>query len=79
MLFALLGVVWLMIWVIAFIEILRRPDLTRGAKAGWALVVLLLPIVGVIVYLIARPSREERFDMESAVSADDRIRTQHPI
>ena len=31
-----------------------RPDLSGGAKALWFLFVLFIPLIGVVVYLIAR-------------------------
>jgi predicted membrane channel-forming protein YqfA (hemolysin III family) len=43
---------WILIWV--FINIFRSPDLSGLAKALWLLFVLLIPLVGVLVYLIAR-------------------------
>jgi phospholipase D-like protein len=43
---------WILIWV--FIDIFRSPDLSGLAKALWLLFVLLIPLVGVLVYLIAR-------------------------
>ena len=43
---------WILIWV--FIDIFRSPDLSGLAKALWFLFVLFIPLVGVLVYLIAR-------------------------
>jgi len=44
--------IWILIWV--FIDIFRSQDLSGGAKALWFLFVLLIPLIGVLVYLIAR-------------------------
>jgi len=44
--------IWLLIWI--FIDIFRSPDLSGWAKALWFLFVLLIPLIGVLVYLIAR-------------------------
>ena len=44
--------IWILIWV--FIDIFRSPDLSGGAKALWFLFVLFIPLIGVLVYLIAR-------------------------
>jgi hypothetical protein len=44
--------VWILIWV--FIDIFRSQDLSGGARALWFLFVLLIPLIGVLVYLIAR-------------------------
>ena len=44
--------IWTLIWV--FIDIFRSQDLSGWAKALWFLFVLLIPLIGVVVYLIAR-------------------------
>jgi len=46
--------IWILIWI--FIDIFRSPDLSGGAKALWFLFVLFIPVIGVLVYLIARGS-----------------------
>ena len=43
---------WVLIWV--FIDIFRSRDLSGWAKALWFLFVLFIPLIGVLVYLIAR-------------------------
>jgi ABC-type dipeptide/oligopeptide/nickel transport system permease component len=42
------------IW--AFIDNFRRHDHGGWAKAGWALVILVIPLVGTLIYLVARPT-----------------------
>ena len=37
-----------------FIDIFRSHDLSGGAKALWFVFVLFIPVIGVLVYLIAR-------------------------
>ena len=44
--------IWVLIWV--FIDIFRSRDLSGWAKALWFLFVLFIPLIGVLVYLIAR-------------------------
>jgi hypothetical protein len=44
--------IWVLIWV--FIDIFRGQDLSGWAKALWFLFVLFIPLIGVLVYLIAR-------------------------
>ncbi len=46
--------VWLWILITVFIDIFRSPDLSGGVKALWFLFVLFIPLIGVLVYLIAR-------------------------
>ena len=55
MLFVLIAIPLLLIWVLTLVDLARRHDLSGGRKVLWALVVLLVPVVGVIVYFVARP------------------------
>lgn len=45
---------WLFFVVVIVLDIFRSHDLSGGAKAVWGMVVLLLPLVGVVIYLVAR-------------------------
>jgi ABC-type transport system involved in cytochrome bd biosynthesis fused ATPase/permease subunit len=49
-----LWVIWIWILITVFIDIFRSQDLSGGAKALWFLFVLFIPLIGVLVYLIAR-------------------------
>jgi hypothetical protein len=44
--------IWILVWIL--IDIFRSRDLSGGAKALWFLFVLFIPLIGVLVYLIAR-------------------------
>ena len=51
--------IWLLILV--FIDIFRSHDMGGGAKALWIIFVIILPLLGILVYLIARGgSMQER-------------------
>jgi hypothetical protein len=45
----------LLIWVLTLVDLFRRHDLSAGRKVAWALAVLILPVIGVIIYFVARP------------------------
>lgn len=49
-----LWVIWLWILITVLVDIFRSPDLSGWGKAGWFLFVLIIPLIGVLVYLIAR-------------------------
>jgi H+/Cl- antiporter ClcA len=49
-------VLFLVLWVRAVIDVFRRGDLSVAAKAAWAIIMLLLPFVGLLVYMMLRPS-----------------------
>ena len=47
---------FLVLWVRAVIDVVRRGDLTVGVKAAWALAMLIVPFIGLLVYTMLRPS-----------------------
>ena len=49
-----LWVIWIWILIYVFIDIFRSRDLSGWAKALWFIFVLFIPLLGVLVYLIAR-------------------------
>jgi predicted PurR-regulated permease PerM len=51
--FAWAAWIFIVIWV--FVDNFRRHDHSGWAKALWTLVIIFVPILGVLVYLIARP------------------------
>ena len=61
-----LWVIWIWILIRVFIDIFRSRDLSGWAKALWFLFVLFIPIIGVVVYLIARgDSMSERAEQQA--------------
>jgi Phospholipase_D-nuclease N-terminal len=54
--FAFVIWIWLLIMVLA--DNFARSDHSGWAKAGWTLFVIFLPLIGVLVYMIARPTEE---------------------
>jgi ABC-type multidrug transport system fused ATPase/permease subunit len=46
--------IWFWLLVIVFGDIFRSKDLSGGVKAIWVLFVIILPFLGILVYLIAR-------------------------
>ena len=53
MLFFFLWVIWIFILIEVFADIFRRHDIGGGAKALWLIFVIILPYLGVFIYLIA--------------------------
>jgi len=45
--------IWIFITV--FADIFRRNDLTGLAKAGWIVVICIIPFIGALIYIIGRP------------------------
>jgi hypothetical protein len=49
-------IVFLILWIRAVIDVFRRGDLSGAAKAAWAIIMLLVPLIGLLMYYILRPS-----------------------
>ena len=64
--------IWVLIWV--FIDIFRSRDLSGWAKALWFLFVLFIPIIGVVVYLIARGDSMSERAAQQAQQQDQEFR-----
>ena len=51
-------VVWVFVWFLVAIRVMRRHDIGAGGKVLWILVILVVPVVGLFVYFLwdaARP------------------------
>ncbi len=67
MLYFFLFVIWIWLLITVFIDIFRSHDIGGWAKALWVIFVIILPFLGVFVYLIARGSKmHERAAAEAA-------------
>jgi len=51
-------VIWMFIQV--FADILRRENLTGWGRAGWVLLIVVVPFLGILIYLFARPKNSEQ-------------------
>ena len=49
-------VIWVSLVIMVMIDNFKRHDHSGLAKAGWTVFVIFLPLIGVLVYMIARPS-----------------------
>jgi phospholipase D-like protein len=53
-------VLWIVIWLLVAVRIVRRHDLGIGGKVLWLVIILVIPLVGLFIYFLwdaARPSR----------------------
>ena len=50
------AIVFLIMWVRAVIDVFRRGDLSGAAKAAWSIIMLLVPLIGLLMYYLLRPS-----------------------
>jgi ABC-type multidrug transport system fused ATPase/permease subunit len=70
-----LWVVWIWLLILVFIDIFRSHDLSGWAKALWVLFVVILPFLGVLVYLIARGSKMHERAEQQAMRQDKQFRS----
>ena len=65
--------IWVLVWI--FADIFRSRDLSGGAKALWLLFVLFIPLVGVLVYLIARGDKMHERTVARAQAQEEQFRS----
>jgi hypothetical protein len=58
--FAWVLFIWMFIAV--FADIFHRHDLSGWAKAGWTALVFVLPLFGILIYMVGRPRAVGRYD-----------------
>jgi hypothetical protein len=66
MLWFFLWIAWIMLLFKVFGDIFRSRDMGGWAKALWSIFVILVPFLGVFVYLIARGHGMTQRDLEQA-------------
>ena len=79
-----IGILWVIIWALVLVDLFRR-DWSTGIKVLWAIGMLILPVVGVLAYLIVRPPSSadvhgviEPGDTHGAPTSDVE-RDRHPV
>ncbi|MET7934905.1 SHOCT domain-containing protein [Streptomyces sp. NPDC005322] len=69
-----LWVLWLFLLFRVFADLFSDDSVSGWAKAGWTVFVILLPFLGVCVYLIARGREMGRREMRRAEQAEEELR-----
>ena len=69
-----LWVIWVWLIVMVVFDIFRSRDLSGWAKALWVLFVVVIPLIGVLVYLIARGGTMHDRATQRALGQDQEIR-----
>jgi len=60
-------IIWIWLLITVFIDIFRDKSINGFAKAAWILFVVILPFLGVLVYLIARGDSMHERQVNQAV------------
>jgi ABC-type multidrug transport system fused ATPase/permease subunit len=66
--------IWIWLLIIVFSDIFRSHDMGGGAKALWVLFVLIIPLFGVLIYLIARGGKMHERAEKQAQQQDEAFR-----
>ena len=74
MLWFFLFILWIWLVISIFIDIFRSDDIGGFAKAMWALFVIVLPLLGVLVYIIARGDSMNERAMKQAAAQEKAAR-----
>ncbi len=69
MLWFFLFFIWIWILITVFADLFRSHDLSGWAKAAWVIFVIVLPYLGVFVYLIARGHKMHEHAAQDAQAA----------
>ena len=75
MMWFFLFVVWIMILFHVFADIFRSHDMGGFAKTLWVLFVVLLPFLGVFIYVIVRGRSMSERDVADAKAQNEAFRT----
>ncbi len=71
--------IWIWLLITVFMDIFRRTDIGGWGKTGWIIFVIILPYLGVFVYLIAEhkgmTERAVQGQQEAKSQMDDYVRS----
>jgi hypothetical protein len=70
MLWLFLWIIWIWLLIVVFTDIFRSDDLSGWGKALWTIFVIVLPYLGVFVYLIARGHKMQQRAVHDAQAQD---------
>ena len=65
-----LWIIWFWLLIVVFGDIFRSHDLSGWGKALWTIFVILVPYLGVFVYLIARGGKMQEHATQQAKAQD---------
>ena len=84
--YPLLGLFWTMLWIFiwvawifllirVFADIFRSHDMGGWAKALWCILIIIIPILGTLIYLIARGGSMHERDIQVAQQQEQAFRS----
>jgi len=78
MLYFFLFIIWIWLLIMVFADIFRSHDIHGGVKALWCIFIIIVPFLGVFVYLLARGGKMQERNVQQAAQQqkafDDYVR-----
>ena len=74
MLWFFLFFIWIWLLIVVFGDIFRSDDLSGWGKALWCIFIIIVPYLGVFVYLIARGHKMQEHSVQAAQAQDAAMR-----
>ena len=74
MLWFFLFFIWIWLLISLFGDIFRSKDLSGGGKALWTIFIIILPFLGVLVYLIVRGNSMQERALQDAANRESQFR-----
>jgi hypothetical protein len=75
MLWFFLFFIWIWLLITVFVDLFRSHDLSGWGKAGWAIFVIILPLLGVLFYLIFRGGSMQQRQQQDAAQQEQAFRS----
>jgi hypothetical protein len=74
MLWIFLFIIWIWLLIMVFSDIFRSRDLSGWGKALWVIGIIILPWLGVLIYLIARGGKMHERQIQAAQAQQEAFR-----
>lgn len=65
---------WIWVAIYVFADIFRSKDMSGWVKALWVVAIFILPLLGVLIYLIARGHKMQQHAAEAAAEQEQQTR-----
>ncbi len=62
--------IWIWLLIVVFSDLFRSHDLSGWAKAAWVIGIVIVPYLGVLLYLIVRGSKMAQHVQQAAAAQD---------
>jgi len=69
-----LFVIWIWILITVFTDVFRRKDIGGGSKALWIIFVIVLPFLGILIYLITQSHGIAERNVKQAQAEQEQLR-----